>query len=126
MKKVLSLMLAFSMILSIFAALPLISTAAEVTLNASTSYTHASITGKVTMHGYPSRPYALSWASSSDGYRTGYIAFPFGDVNLTGQHISKATLNLIISKTQNMNESNSGVNIYAVDYTGSHKRHFAC
>ncbi|MBQ8002176.1 MAG: BNR-4 repeat-containing protein, partial [Clostridia bacterium] len=117
MKKVLSLMLAFSMILSIFAALPLISTAAEVTLNASTSYTHASIKGKVTMHGYPSRPYALSWASSSDGYRTGYIAFPFGDVNLTGQHISKATLNLTISKTQNMNESNSGVNIYAVDYS---------
>ncbi len=117
MKKVLSFLIAFSMILSVFAALPLVSSAAEVTLSASTSYTHASSKGKVTMHGYPSRPYALSWPSSSDGYRTGYIAFPFGDVDLKGQHISKATLNLTVSKTQNMNESNSGVNIYAVDYS---------
>ncbi|MGM9550864.1 MAG: BNR-4 repeat-containing protein [Clostridia bacterium] len=118
MKKVLSMIVALSMVLSIFTALPIVTSAAEAKLTASVSYTYASTkNGAVTMHGYPNRPYALSWASSSDGYRTGYIAFPFGDVDLTGQHISKATLNLTISKTQNMNESNSGVNIYAVDYS---------
>ena len=118
MKKALSLLVAFSMLLSVFAALPLVTSAAEVTLAASVSYTHAtSKNGAVTMHNYPNRPYALSWASGTDGYRTGYIAFPFGDVDLAGQSISKATLNLTISKTQNMNESNSGVKIYAVDYS---------
>ncbi|MBQ7875727.1 MAG: BNR-4 repeat-containing protein [Clostridia bacterium] len=119
MKKVLSMVVVLSMVLSVFLAFPAaVAQAAEVTLTASISYTHASSkNGAVTMHGYPNRPYALSWASSSDGYRTGYIAFPFGDVDLKGQHISKATLNLTVSKTQNMNESNSGVNIYAVDYS---------
>ncbi len=119
MKKVLSAIVALSMILSVFLAFPAVTAqAAEVTLTASISYTHGSSkNGPVTMHGYSNRPYALSWASSSDGYRTGYIAFPFGDVDLAGQHISKATLNLTISKTQNMNESNSGVRIYAVDYS---------
>ena len=117
MKKVLSLLVALSMIMSIFTAIPMVSNAAEVILTASTSYTYAS--GKndaVTLHSHPSRPYAISWSSSSDGYRTGYIAFPFGEVDLTGQHISKVTLNLTISKTQNMNESSSGLNIFAVDY----------
>ena len=117
MKKVLSILIAFSMILSVFAAMPIVANASEATLEASLSYTHAS--GKnatVTMHSHPSRPYAISWTSGTDGYRSGYIAFPFGDIDLKCQYISKATLNLTISKTQNMNESNSAVNIYAVDY----------
>ncbi len=119
MKKVLSMIVVLSMVLSVFLAFPVVTAqGAEVTLTASISYTHGSSkNGAVTMHGYQNRPYALSWASSSDGYRTGYIAFPFGDVDLAGQHISKATLNLTVSKTQNMNESSSGVNIYAVDYS---------
>ncbi len=119
MKKFLSLILSLSMILSVLLAFPAIEIhAQQSTLTSSISYTHGSSkNGAVTMHGYQNRPYALSWASGTDGYRTGYIAFPFGDVDLAGQSVTKATLNLTVSKTQNMNESNSGVNIYAVDYS---------
>ncbi len=117
MKKSLSLLVALCMILSVFAALPMVANAQEITLTSSASYTHSSTKNTaVTMHNNTTRPYAISWSSSSDGYRDGYIAFPFGDVDLSGQSISKATLNLTVSKTQNMNESNSAFNIYAVDF----------
>lgn len=97
--------------------------AKTVTIPASLSYTANIGTGQnANMDNYPYRPYVISWTlgGAAGQYRVGYIAFDLSGVDIAEDEvIAEAKLELTISRTQNVNQSDGpdSFSVFTTDFS---------